>query len=86
MEESILKVGQKYKLKGNIFVGKFIIVYTGMPNEHTFSIALIFSEGYQALAYNLYYPQNQRCIELEFGTIEVLHVNSESLRCQITKK
>ncbi len=86
MEEIILQVGQKYKIKGSIFIGKYIVGYTGMPNEQTFSIVIIFSEGYQSHAYNLFYPHNQKKIELEHGIIEVLHVNADSLRCKISKK
>jgi len=86
MEEITLQVGQKYKLKGNFLTKNYTIIYTGMPNEQTISIAIIFSEVYQALAYNLYYPIKQRRIELELATIEVLHVNSDSLRCKINKK
>ena len=86
MEETILQVGQSQKLKGNILTKNYSIVYSGMPNEHTFSIALIFSQGNAALAYNLYYPINQRKIVIEDGTIEVMHVNADSIRCRINKE
>ena len=85
MEEITLQIGQKYKLKGNFLTSNYNVVYTGMPNDNTFSLAIIFSEGYQALSYNLYFPLNQRNIEIDHGSIQVLHVNDESIRCKITK-
>ncbi|KAA3636629.1 MAG: hypothetical protein DWP97_02435 [Calditrichaeota bacterium] len=86
MEEITLSIGQKYKLKGNIFTKNYTIVYTGMISEDRFSLGIIFSEGYQALSYNLFFKTKVRNIDLEHAVLDIFHIDDHSLRCRITKK
>ena len=77
--EYILKVGQTANLKSGIFSPNIAVVYAGMPSADAYSIAVKWSNGNNSLAYNLYFSDRQREIELPKGILTVINVGREQI-------
>jgi hypothetical protein len=82
--EYTLKFSQTVKVRPGIFRSQISIVYTGMVNEHTFSIAVIWSYGHNSMAYNLFFPQHQKQIEIPKGILEIISITKDELRFRHT--
>jgi hypothetical protein len=78
--EHILRVSQTVKVRPGVFRSQVSVVYTGMINENTYSIAVIWSYGHNSMAYNLFFPRNQRELEIPKGKIEIISVTQDELR------
>jgi len=86
MEEIfILGVGEKKKIKGSFFGGNVEMVYCGMSGEKTFSIGLLFSEGYQGHGLNLFFPARSTSITLDKKKYYVRNVTPENITLQTSE-
>jgi len=81
----VVKIGESATLKTS-FMSKTLIFYTGMPNRETFSLAVNFTSGNAASAYNLFYPKSRRTIEIGKSLLEILLVTPDEMRLNILPK
>jgi len=58
-----LKIGESVQLKRG-FLGYMALLYAGMPNDRTLSLAVVATQGNRGWAYNLYLPTDQRHIDI----------------------
>jgi hypothetical protein len=58
-----LKIGDSISLKRG-FLRCTALVYAGMPNDRTLSLAVVVTQGNRGWAYNLYLPTDQRHIDI----------------------
>lgn len=79
-----LKVGEEGKLKG-AFAGGWWIVFAGMPNRDTYSVAIRWTSGNNAAAYNLYLPTGQTEFTAAKGRVRVYSVSSREIRLRFEK-
>ena len=80
-----LKVGEGTTLKAS-FMSKTVLLYTGMPNRETFSVAVTFTSGHASHAYTLFYPKSRRRLEIRNSLIEVLTVTPDEMRVNVLVK
>ena len=78
-KEFKLNVGETAKLKQNI-MSHLKVVFAGMLNDSTFSIAILWTHGNNSLAYNLYLPVDQKEVEIPKGNLEIMHVSNKGIR------
>jgi hypothetical protein len=78
--EYTLKPSQTVKVRPGVFRSQVSVVYAGMLSENVFSIAVIWSYGHNSMAYNLFFPRNQREIEIPKGKLEITYVSEHELR------
>jgi hypothetical protein len=79
-----LKVGEEAKLRGG-FGGGWWIIYSGMPNRDTYSVALLRASGNSAAAYHLFLPTGQTEFAAAKGLIRVHSVSSQEIRLRFTR-
>jgi hypothetical protein len=77
-----LKVGEQVTLRSG-FATKSAIVYGGMPDRETYSLVFGYTNGYNSMAYNLYYPSSRRGVVLAKRQLEILSVSPDELRLNI---
>ena len=77
-----LKVGESVTLRTG-FATKAALIYGGMPNKETYALVFAFTNGYNSLAYNLYYPANRRSAVLSKRQLEILAISPDELRLNI---
>jgi hypothetical protein len=80
----MLQVGEEAKLRGT-FAGGWWIVYAGMPNRDTYSVAIRESSGNNASAYNLYLSTGQTEFNAAKGTVRVYSVSERDIRFRYMK-
>lgn len=85
MREFHLKIGEQAQLKSNFFTAGHGLMYAGMPSESVYSLAFIFSHGYQAMAANMYIPTSQRELTYQGYRIVVQDVRPDHIRIQVNK-
>ncbi len=76
-----LEIDDSIELKRG-FLTQISLVYAGMPNDHTFSLAVIKGTGHRGMAYNLYLPTDQRHIEIAKNDITINSVSATT--CLLT--
>jgi hypothetical protein len=79
-EEHTLKLSQTLKVRTGVFRSQVSVVYAGMINESTFSIAVIWSFGNNSMAYNLFFPKHQRELEIPKGKLEITYISDKEIR------
>ncbi len=79
-----LKVGEEAKLRSG-FAGGWWIVFAGMPNRDTYSVAIRWTSGNNAAAYNLFLPTAQTEFSAAKGQIRVYSVSSHEIRLRYSK-
>ena len=79
-DEYILRLSQTVKVRPGVFRSQVSVVYAGMINDNTYSIAIVWSYGHNSMAYNLFFPRHQRKLEIPKGKIEILSVTHDELR------
>ena len=79
-----LKVGEEAKLRG-AFAGGWWIVFAGMPNRDTYSVAIRWTSGNNAAAYNLFLPTGQTEFAVAKGQVRVYSVSSHEIRLRYSK-
>jgi hypothetical protein len=86
-----LKVGEEITLeKGFPFwltvrFGKLVVVYAGMPNASVYSLAMVYTAGYNSLAYNLYLPLTQTRVAAGKGYLEGVEATPEYIAFRYVK-
>ena len=80
-----LKINERTKIKTGWF-RKDEIIYTGMPSEHTYSLAITWSSSHNSMAYNLFVPINQREIQHDYITILVKRVTPTVIELELQPK
>jgi len=80
LNEHRIRVSQTAKVRPGVFRAQVSVVYAGMINESTYSIAVLWSYGHNSMAYNLYLPKNQTEIEIPKGRLEVLYVSKDEIQ------
>ena len=65
--EYTLKVGESARIKRGFFTRSCSIVYAGMPNDKTYSVAVTWSMGHNSAGYNLFLPRDNREIVMSPG-------------------
>jgi hypothetical protein len=79
-----LKVGEEEKLRGT-FAGGWWIVYAGMPNRDTYSVAIRWASGHTSAAYNLFVPTGQTEFTAAKGSIRVYSISPDEIRLRFTR-
>lgn len=54
-----LQIGESVRIKRGLMT-RISLVYAGMPNEGTFSVAVTVTAGHMGMGYNLYFPIDHR--------------------------
>jgi hypothetical protein len=83
-QDITLKVGEEAKLSG-VLTGGWWIIYAGMPNRDTYSVAIRWTSGNNAVAYNLFLPTGQTEFAAAKGRIRVHSVSSHEIRLRFSK-
>jgi hypothetical protein len=83
-QDIALKVGEEGKLRG-AFAGGWWIIYAGMPNRDTYSVAIRWTSGNNAAAYNLFLPTGQVEFAAAKGRVRVYAVSSHEIRLRFVK-
>ena len=78
--EFTLKLSETVVVRPGTFRAQISIVYAGMVNESTYSIAVIWLHANQGLSYNLFFPKTQRELEVQKGKLEIVSINKNELR------
>jgi hypothetical protein len=76
-----LKIGESVRIKRGWMTG-ISLVYAGMPNDGTFSVAVTVTSGHMGMGYNLYFPIDHRQFALAGIPISVQAVSPA--RVQLT--
>ncbi len=79
IQEKVLSLGQSVKIRSGIFRPQIAVFYTGKIGESTYSIAISWSFGNNTMAYNLYFPKNQKEISTPAGKIDIISVDADRL-------
>lgn len=83
-QDIVLKVGEEAKLKGS-FAGGWWIVFAGMPNRDTYSVAVRWASGNTAAAYNLFLSTGQTEFAAAKGRVRVHSVSSHEIRLRYSR-
>jgi hypothetical protein len=76
-----LKLGEEAKVdRGSLFTRPgHGIAYAGMPAREVYSLAITRTHGNNSMAYNLYFPADQKTVKVGNGTVNVLEVTPEHI-------
>jgi len=80
-----LEVGESVNVKSGVFATSFKVVYTGMINHSTYTLAIIGSFGHNSYAYNLFLPMDQKRVALKKGHLTVLSVSESRIHFNFQK-
>lgn len=80
-----LKVGEEVTLDKKWYSAQWTLVYAGMPSDGVYSIVVAWKEGYQAAAWNLFFPRDQRGFDVAKGHVSVTFVDEKSIRFRYEK-
>jgi hypothetical protein len=83
-QDLTLKVGEEGKLRG-AFAGGWWIIFAGMPNRDTYSVAIRWTAGNNAAAYNLFLPTGQTEFAAAKGQVRVYSVSPHEIRLRYSK-
>lgn len=70
-------VGTVLKIKIGFMSGSFKVMYCGMPNENTFTLAPFIIQGYQGFSTNVFYHIDTRVIKVNDREFEVIEVTPD---------
>lgn len=79
-----LQIGEEAKLRSS-FAGGWWLVYAGMPNGDTYSVAIRWASGNNAAAYNLYLATGQSEFMAAKGRVRVYSVSPRDIRFRFSK-
>ena len=83
-QDIALKVGEEAKLRG-AFAGGWWIIYAGMPNRDTYSVAIRWTSGNNAAAHNLFLSTGQTEFAAAKGRVRVYSVSAHEIRLRFSK-
>ncbi len=85
-----MDTGQVYELKINEsmviargWLAKLTVVYAGMPNESTYSLALTYTSCHNSIGYNLFIPKSQSEVILTKGRLVIQRVTPTNISFRI---
>ena len=82
MQQITIKAGEKKTIKKSFFY-YITIIYCGMPNENTFSLAYMESQDYRGYGLNIFYEKSKKQITLQKTQFRVISVNPELIILQM---
>ena len=62
---------------------KLCVVYAGMPNDNTYSLALTYTSCHNSIGYNIYVPKSQSEVKLIKGRLVVQRVTPTHISFRI---
>jgi hypothetical protein len=71
-----LKVGEAADVKKSFTGTSYSVIYAGMPDKTVYSMVVTRGSGYQAIAYNLFLPLEERRVSLPIGYLDVSDVSA----------
>jgi hypothetical protein len=74
-----LRVGESVKIKRAFFTKSWSVVYAGMPNDNTYSLAVTWSVNYYSTAYNLFFQKGTRELPFLKGRLLIKGVSSSEI-------
>lgn len=77
-----LNLGESIRIKRGLMT-QIRLLYAGMPNEYTFSLAVTTTAGHMGMAYNLYLPTNQRHFTIVGISLNIHGVSTTTLQLEI---
>lgn len=78
--EFSLKLGESIRVRPGVFRTTVSVIYTGMINDSTASIAVQASLGHNSWAYNVYFTRSTNQVIIPKGSIEILEISPAFLR------
>ena len=84
VKDITLKVGESAKLV-KTFMKNLALVYAGEVSDQVYSLVPVWTSGYNSAAHNLYFPKNQREIDMFGGRLVVLELSSRHIRFQFER-
>jgi len=75
-----LKVNQSAVIRRGFFTRTWSVVYAGAVSEQTYSLAVLWSFGHQAGAYNLFLQMREREVPFLEGRLVVHSVSPDQIR------
>lgn len=84
IKEYNLKIGETAEIKKGL-ISKYSVVYAGKLNDSLFSLVVIWTSGYNSMAYNLYLPTTQTKIRINKWVLDIQSVSSENLLFRFAK-
>jgi hypothetical protein len=79
MKEIRLKIGESAILRNKFLGSKFSVAYGGMPSESVFSLVMGYTYCHNSMAFNLYFPINQRDVTLGNARLSIRQVTQDEL-------
>lgn len=83
-EKITIRVGELKHLKFG-FLRKLKLMYAGMPNEHTFSLAPLFHQGHSGFSPNIFYDIHATSIFIQNYQFKVVQVDKEKIILKVLK-
>jgi hypothetical protein len=77
-----LEIGESVRIKRGLMTS-ISLVYAGMPNDGTFSVAVTVTAGHMGMGYNLYFPIDHRQFALAGIPISVQAVSPASVQLTV---
>jgi hypothetical protein len=77
-----LNLGESIRIKRGLMT-QIRLLYAGMPNEHSFSLAVTTTAGHMGMAYNLYLPTHQRQCTIAGIPVTIHGVSATTLQMEI---
>jgi len=75
-----LGVGDAAAIRRRFFRRSWSVVYAGMPDDRSYSLAVNWSLNYNSAAYNLFLPADQRELRFLDGRIVVEDLSPREIR------
>ena len=82
--EYTLKVGETAKIIKTL-MRTMALVYAGEVSDRVFSLAAVWTSGYNSAAQNLYFSKSHKDIEIFGGRLTVLEQTSRHIRFRFDK-
>lgn len=79
-----LGINESVKIKSGWFSRSFV-VFAGMPNERTYSLAITYTNVHNSIGYNLYIPKSQTEVKLARGKMLVRRVTPTGITFTIDR-
>jgi hypothetical protein len=80
--EYTLQIGEEAKIRKKVFTKSWSVVYAGMPNDSTYSLAVTWSLNYHATAYNLFIAKEIRELPFLNGWLVIKSVSASEIRIE----
>jgi len=79
-----LGINESVRIKSG-WLSKSFVLFAGMPNDRTFSLAITYTNVHNSVGYNLYVPKSQSEIKLAKGKMIVQRVTPAKISFTIDR-